>query len=338
MRTLHDFIEYDNENRRKARASLSARVSDIPVTEEVLEQLVWLNHDDLDIVLECHPGDNLEKKWASVWMMLSLFKQAHSDLLFQLDRFHTFSEQRDFRTRTNELELENIETAVRKELMAVSFSASALEALSRNATSAAPIVDYLDKLRSSFDRKEHEFVTELRNALAHINVPEAGWHITWDQEKNRETDFTLGSWQLLTYTKLNIYARDYVLQSGKNVPIRPLIASYSKRVYDFYEWLRQQHEKSPPAALADYKRCRNACRTNTNRVWYKIFLQQFIAKRVDPYKHLSKYLLPEQLGAALAIPHKSQEQIDFIISAVNTDDAIDNEVRQLIYKLFELAP
>ncbi len=56
--------------------------------------------------------------------------------------------------------------------------------------------------------------------------------------------------------------------------------------------------------------------------------------KVNPYAHLDTYLTPAEVEAALRLPMRSREQVDYIIAAADEHDACDDELRSLVYKLF----
>ena len=57
----------------------------------------------------------------------------------------------------------------------------------------------------------------------------------------------------------------------------------------------------------------------------------------NPYDHLSSYLSPEQLDEVYKLPMYSKEQVDKVIELGDADQACDEHIRTLIYRLFEKA-
>lgn len=328
-------LKADAERRRAEREDLIARICSVPVPNDVLNKLIWLGSHDGDEVLSHHPGHATDRKINSLFSMLTVFNRAHKDLNAQLDAFHAFSSDHNFSNRPQDHELQQIVVAVRKELMAFSFAAAALVALSRRLRKSIDIVDFDARCSASFDDLEHGFITELRNVFGHQTFPDVGWQIQYARDQDRKTDFALATQELLNYEEINASAREFAEQAGVNILVRPLVASYASKVTQFYAWLKETVETNLPQAVFDYRRCVKARRVNGIRMWYRILLPQLLAKNVDPYEHLEHYLLPEELEHARELPHRSREQVDFIISAVDCDGACNDELRELIYKLFK---
>lgn len=85
-----------------------------------------------------------------------------------------------------------------------------------------------------------------------------------------------------------------------------------------------------------YRRVLRACKANTSRITYRLFLQQFLKNEIDPYDHLHKYLLPNKMEEALKLPKHSKKQVDFIIASLDDYGACDDELRALVYRLFDV--
>lgn len=118
--------------------------------------------------------------------------------------------------------------------------------------------------------------------------------------------------------------------------MRALAASYASRVGAFYDWYRSALGASAPAALVDYRRVLKACMANASRTTYRLFLQRFVENGINPYDHLHKYLLPNQIEEAIKLPKRSKEQVDFIIACLDEYGACDDELRALTYRLFNV--
>jgi hypothetical protein len=113
--------------------------------------------------------------------------------------------------------------------------------------------------------------------------------------------------------------------------VRDLALSYSKRVTTFYEWHTSAVNANVPLDLVDYRRCDAFCDAEVARTMWRIVLTQ---TKADPYQHLDSYLLPEQINAAMELPMRSKQQVDYIIAAADRHGACNDEIRALVYKYF----
>lgn len=333
--SFHEVLKWMNDKREQERDWLATQVHAVPVPDAIFEKLVNLGPADLRHVLRHHPGDATERKYQSVRVMHSMFQQAVTDLLAQLDLFHEQSAEPGYHTRTKRHINDGIRLTICKEIMALSVAAASLEELERNANRVLSVSGYSDMIARVFDPHEHEFVTELRNAMAHYSAPEAASIIRWDKE-GRSTDFYLDTCELKTYKKFNSRAKTFLRQAAPHILIRPLVTSYASRVRAFVTWFSDAVDASPSASMADYRRIRDAAHGNSARVTYRMLLPMFISSGVDPYTKLGDYLTPDEVKTALHLPLRSREQVDFIITCVDEFDACDDEIRGLVYKLFQV--
>jgi nitrite reductase/ring-hydroxylating ferredoxin subunit len=119
------------------------------------------------------------------------------------------------------------------------------------------------------------------------------------------------------------------------IDLGELIRSYAKDVNDFQEWLERTLELAAGDQIADYRRCTKRIKAVSSRCYWNIIFQQVVlpAKR-DPYQYLDQYLTPDELKDVNALPLRSKEQVDRIISLVDEYNACDSELRALVYKAF----
>lgn len=143
-----DLARQHEEQRKRRRDNLTGLVAVTPVSEEVLREISWLGPTDRHLVLRHHPGNKLERKLQSLWSMLSVFGKTHVDLLGQLDRFHAFSVTDEMHLPSGRSQLEAIELAVNKELVAYSAAAGALVDFSRRLRNAIVVPDVSAQISS----------------------------------------------------------------------------------------------------------------------------------------------------------------------------------------------
>jgi hypothetical protein len=285
-----------------------------------------------------HPGYEPDMRLKSLWLMLEVFRRTHTDLNLELNRFHQFTETKEWWARSREKQLEALQISVRKELMGFSTATAALVYHSRAVKACLEVPDFDAKLKDIFQEGEHRFITGLRNVISHSHYPRVSWLIDYLGDDGRLTDFFLFPSDLLRFADLHRAARTYVEAAGERIHVRKVTDSYASRVNKFYAWLQPRTESMLPESVRDYRRCARAHNATNTRQGWKIALQQYLAKQIlDPYEYLDRYLLPAQLEHALSLPHRSKEQVDYIISAVDEYEACDDELRTMVHKLFGVA-
>jgi hypothetical protein len=225
-------------------------------------------------------------------------------------------------------------TVLNKELVAFSAAAGALVQFGRRLRDEEGLPDMQSQIAATFDAQEHDFVIAIRNVLSHEEFPDLGWQIEYGRSKERRTDFVLSSDRLHQQAGLPASARAYVARSSNGIRLRTLVNSYAERVHAFYAWYKGACEASEPLTLQDYRRVVKACKANDSRTMHRLLLTQFLARNVDPYQHLHKFLSPDQVEEAMRLPLRSTIQVDFIIQAADEFDACDDELRSMVYRLF----
>jgi hypothetical protein len=328
---LRALLSADKQRRDAEVDSLIASLS-VPVANSVRSAIVLLGPGDQERVLQQHPGYRINTKVESLWSMLAVFNRVTSDVLARLDEFEFFSKTQDLFKRHSKPVLRRHEVAVNKELVAFAAAASALVALSRRVLSSVPVEGFNSKRMEMFDADEHAFIVDLRNVLLHESFSEATWQITRDFVNREErSDFVLAG---NTLGLMKGSARQFVARSGGKVLLRLLISQYAAKVGEFYRWLRDEVELHRPLALTDYLSLLKACRARGARLNYRMLLSVAVERGLDPYAYLNRYLDPVQMDAVSTFPPRSRDQADFIIQAVDEFGACDEELRDLVYRLF----
>lgn len=274
--SLVAFINADNARRARRAGEICELIKTIPVSDALLKEIAWSGPGERPAILRSHPGHGQYEKLKSLDTVLSVFNRCVADLMRELDRFHTFSLTHQFGRRTGEAELEEIESAVKKELMGFSTAAAALVDHARIAEAAIPIPDYKSQQLAFFAKGEHRFVRILRNLIHHVRFPYVSWQIKHGADQERLTDFVLPTELLLELEDLldDADAVAFVRESGKHVHLRQVVASYSKRVIASYAWHSVAIEENIPQSLADYRRCDAYCNAEIARSGWRIILSQ----------------------------------------------------------------
>jgi hypothetical protein len=116
---------------------------------------------------------------------------------------------------------------------------------------------------------------------------------------------------------------------------------YRPRMTRFHSWFRERLDSDVLIALRDYDRIMLEKKRPGTRTWWHILMGNWLRNwkvPPNPHDHLPRYLTPEQLEAVYKVPRNSKEQVDLVISYIDTDNAIDDALRAEAYELFERSP
>lgn len=307
----------------------------IPVAESTLNDITNLFITDAIEVLRLHPGYLLESKFRSLKTTLTLFERAAGDLLAALDRFCVFSRTPEFHYISHAAMQADVETAVRKEIFAFTELAHSLQDHCRRITTKDwKPTEFEDMLADHFGNKAlHDFICGLRTALHHRSMVEAEWLILGSGIE-ATSHYTFQTVELRLIQEWKSTALAFMDQAGDEIDVRSMTEDYRTRVRAFYNWFLDAFEGSAPPEVLDYRRCWDEHTRRSSRGIYRLLLNEFLRRGVDPYPHLHKYLRPDQLAQALTLPNHSQQQVDLIIEMVDRARACDSDLRAIIYRLF----
>jgi len=333
---LTDYITKDQERKHRQKELIrhALSVSPIPVADDLRNAVATLFVTDARDVLRAHPGFDLEDKLRSIRTTLQLFDQAFADLLDALAAFDAFSRRPEFSYRSQRAEHDLIERRIRKEIFAFSELAHSLQDHSRHVKSRWEASVTAQRIAACFgDDGLHDFVCGLRTVLHHLLMLDASWEIRGSGAE-ATSHYLFKTHDLLDAAKrkkkLNSDALRYLASCDENIDIGELAPIYHRRVHNFYDPLLA----NPPAEVADYRRCWNAHRQRSARTIWAFMLSEFQSHGVDPYSYLDRFLTPAEIETARRLPHRSQEQVDFIISSIDEFSACDEALRRTVYQLF----
>ncbi len=335
MNLLRTILEVDKNRRQIECAFLAKEVATVPVSDHLLTRLCELGLD-FPNVISSHPGFVLDRKTKSLWAALETFRLAYADLQINLrNSAHT---TRRIGPTERIKSSERIVASVVKEIFALCSAASALKAHARRVRNLVPENEFHSQLGKSFDRGQHEFVIALRNVLTHEMFVEADWKITYHfgTDAKKVTTFEFSSEQLTAAANFNEEAKSYMRRCGRTINVDTLFAEYTARVMAFYKWLRERIESQLPAEVMDYRRCVVAHKAHMARIHWRLILRHVVDRGLDPYQYLDKYMECEELDEIKRLPHRSSAQVNRIIQIIDTDQACDEELRDLVFRLFRV--
>jgi hypothetical protein len=325
------FVRHDHERRRKMREQLAAKVKTTQISEELMNELGTLSPDDFEGVMREHPGYLPHRKIESIETMLAVFRRAIADLTSAIADFPTY----DPRIPPSQRERREADASIRvnKELLAATSASQALYDYCRR------IMDYVDreefhrKVSETFDDEEHKMIRALRDVLLHRIHTEASWSITYSSE-GQSKRFHIDVKEILAEGELSAPAKRFLSRQDGTLDVTETLSRYAARVECFYGWLLPTLNRALPQSVGEYRRCRIHVKAQHARLTYRFLIGTWIQNGVDPYDHLPRHLDPEQLSVALALPLRSAEQIDYVISCLDRDGICDADLRKLIYQFF----
>jgi hypothetical protein len=331
FRLLNVFIKYEDSRRKAVVKELEKEVAAAPVSDATLGRLAELSNEDLTTIMRSHPGFELHRALESVWTMLAVFEQAVTDLQASCEQFSNAGQIDDVdarKARENELIRK-----VNKDILSASTASTALVEYSRRAKKAVSAVAFDEQLGRLIDAREHTFICKLRNNLAHFTHLEAHWQKTFKSD-GTVSRFLLKRAEILAEGDFNLASKAFISSQPEHIDIGLLFAHYCNAVTTFYKWFKKASEENMPWEIADYRRCVIAQKRAAARTGYRILLTSFLKAKVDPYKHLHKFLGKDTLSLVLSLPSRSSQRVDLIIQTMDENECCDDEIRQLTCQLF----
>ena len=323
---------------RRDRVREAIKAASVPMPAELVDEIADLNSRDAREVLREHPGFTLWERLKSHEVSLQVFERSVEDLLRCIDDLNELSQDQLTFHRTRRAELDKIELAIQKELFAATNAAHALVDHTRRLQSMMDVPDYNPRRVEYFKADGlHDFVIGFRTIVHHIQIVRANWQVSGEFGKaGHSATFKLDRDELsLLKGEMNALGRGYLKKAPKDIDLRQVFEEYRRRVRAFQSWYSEAMATRLEGAR-DYERCLKENTRATTRMCWKSTLRHCLSSEQppDPYKHLDRYLSPEQIFQVHALPMRSQQQVDKIIEAIDKDGACDEGLRQLAYELF----
>lgn len=357
--TKERWIElWKRQEERKAQERESIRqavaTSDVPLSSELVQDLIHLSDEHSRAILREHPGFTLAERRSSYLTSLSILELSLEDLVNAIASFEqeAMAESSTLFDPINHATLEVIERRVRKELFATANAAASLVDHSRRVRTRCELPDYNDQLRTCFGTDGlHDFVISLRILLHHLHIVESDWYMqTSFSDGPNSATFTISKGTLLRVIaqfperfggEKNESLLTYVNAAEDRIDLSVVFDDYRSRVSRFHGWLREQLASNSLVALRDYDHCMQEKKNYGARTWWNMLLGNWLRNwqvPPNPHDHLPKYLTAGQLAEVYKLPRNSTAQVDLVISYIDTDQAINSELRKLAYELFERSP
>lgn len=332
---------------KRERVRKAIKASTVPMPEDVVRDLAQLNSRDARDVLRDHPGFPTWEKLRSYETSFEVFNRSVEDLLRAIQKFSKLSRDETLFERRRDNELNNIQRIIQKELFAAVNAAHALvDHSTHQLQKSIRIPDYDKRLAECFmDDGLHDFVIGLRSIIHHVQMIRAGWLVTQRLgDANLRATFMFERDELLFIVqhakgKMKRSGRRYLESTPENIDLGQLIDEYRRRTREFHFWFSDVIKAQRMEDVRDYERCLKENKSFAARTWWKAMLGNWLNwdRPPNPYKHLDRYLTPDQVEEVYRLPMGSTEQVDKVIEFVDTDGACDDELRHLAYQLFRRA-
>jgi hypothetical protein len=327
------FVKQEAERRRRDREKVSEELQSVPVSQETLGKLGALSPEDAASALRKHPGYPIHRKVESVHTMLELYRRAISDLARAIGEFPELSGPDDRIVR--EQREHEVSVRVNKEFFAVLSAAKTLVDYSRRIRDLVDTTRFDAKRNEAFHPGEHALIMGLRNSVLHQVHSRANWQKVWRAGVN-STHFVIKREDLIADGELSSVAREYLDGLGSTCDVTELLCGYSEKVEQFYAWLLPEVEEHLPLEVKDYRNCRKAIKRQHGRLSYETMIGLWTQAGADPYQHLPKLLTAEQMKEMEAFPHRSSQQVDYIISCLDKGEVCDDHLRFVVYRFFNV--
>ena len=180
-----------------------------------------------------------------------------------------------------------------------------------------------------------EFIRKLRNNLLHGRVLVPEWSISHDIGRQTKT----GS---MRYSKKNLMesgqwskeARNYIQSSNNEyLCLSVVVREHFGLLNGLRRALDDLFSRNISEAEKDYWEIEDSHKRALRSQWARIAVEQ-TAKGKDPYEYLHWFFDEETVRSILRYPRYSKEQVDFMITLKSTRIDWDNNLRNIMYKVF----
>ncbi len=348
MGILRSVVGHMHDQRLSREAALrhKLKTSAVPLPPDLFEEVAQIGGLHIDEVMTDHPGRKIWERYSSYLVSARVFDRSLADLFTAIARFEE-TVGRDIFDRRNELELEDIEGDVQKELFAATSAAHSLVDHSRRLQKVVKLAEHDTRRVECFGSDGlHDFVIALRTLLHHLHAIKAGWNVTNSLEFGREAGFMLQRHELqsaLNQSEKSFTAeqrrsiRTFMAKAPERNDLRAVFEEYKRRSEAFRAWFNAQLRGDDLAALRDYQRCIAENKKRSIRQMWNALIGNWLNWKEPPrlYHHLPRYLTADEIAELYAMRLRSPEQIDRLIELVDREGACDAALRERIHLLFQ---
>ena len=282
-------------------------------------------------ILKIHPGYNAASDISILEKSLSVFLLSCDKLL---ESVRIYTEKRynmgadiDFFSK----KLEEIALFV----FSATSSAISLVDHSRRIAKRHKIDEYKDVVDSTFSNNPHHIlIKDLRNFMIHYIPSDISWQTVYKIENPVVTNFYLKKSYLNMWGGWSQKSKLLIDKSETGIDVADLFIKYKEVVIKFNSCLQRKIAKKSWQDLIDYRKYERYMDCLSLKSLYSLLITIASNNNIDPYSHLTKHLSDDEIELITIFPKGSREQIDRIIDLADDYGAIDEEMRQIIYKHF----
>jgi hypothetical protein len=158
-------------------------------------------------------------------------------------------------------------------------------------------------------------------------------------EKGDQARFLISKKDLSRFGDWTPLARQYLNSLGDSLDLEAFLREYREKVRTFQTWFVVQLRHHSPETLANYLETRRTLNAIGAKTWWNILLTQIVIQAGrDAYDYLDRFLDPAELERVYALPFRSKEQVNLIITLVDEYGACDETLRETAYRAFKVSP
>ena len=309
----------------------------LPWGTEVLRKAFFRRPFDIRNAIQEHPGFSAHADLLSLRLSLDIFMDSVMDLFKSVETFNMESQENKFWTRPMDQQFNARLLAIRRGVFAAATTAMALVDHSRVVNKNINVPNYQKQVDKLFVTNErHQFIQGLRQCISHFRMVESDWEQTWSKTK-RHTRFVLHCEKLLAYSNWKPLAKSYIEKHSKGVDLEILLKEYQACVEEFHAWFHSEIQRMAEPGLSEYREYERKINCFAAKASWNVLLQQVvIARGLDPYQYLDRYLNDSDIAEVLSLTMRSQKQVDRIIEIVDDYKACDDELRRVVYRAFKV--
>ena len=183
-----------------------------------------------------------------------------------------------------------------------------------------------------------QFVRNLRNNLLHGDVVVPQWSVSYGGERPTTGSMRYSVRDLEASGQWNGQARRYMRSApDEHVHLSEVVREHFALVNELKSGLDALFAQNVSESEWDYWQIEDSHKRGLRRQWAKLLIGQ-IWNGKDPYGELYRFFEPAVLREILRRPRHSKEQVDFLIATKSSEIDCDDELRQLLYRVFGVLP
>jgi hypothetical protein len=179
------------------------------------------------------------------------------------------------------------------------------------------------------------FIKYLRRNLSHGSVIMPSYMVSSSASKGTSGRIKFTSKILLSFGEWPVAVQNF-LKIEDNLLISEVTLKCLKHLSKMRNDLENLFFTNRSHAEKDYFDIMDLISRQTSAQFMKIMLHPHVEKETNPYDYLNRFLKEKELRQVLRKPANSKEQVDFIISLYSAKVECDDELRQMLYKLFKV--